>query len=76
MHTGFSLAYNAGTALGGTAPAITTALITRFKTDGAAAPAHLAPSIWLVALAGPAAAAALWLMRAAPQVRPAFGITS
>jgi len=64
--TGFSLAYNAGCALGGTAPAIVTAL--SIATTASVAVQRLIPAVWLLCLSVPAAAGALWLLKLAPSV--------
>jgi hypothetical protein len=64
---GFSLAYNAGTALGGSAPAIVSAISLALQ-DRAPLASRLAPAVWLCGLSVPAAGAALALLRLAPRV--------
>ncbi|GBF91029.1 hypothetical protein Rsub_03884 [Raphidocelis subcapitata] len=65
--TGFSLAYNGGTALGGSAPAIVSAIALALEQRAPLA-SRLAPAIWLCCLSVPAAGAALALLRLAPRV--------
>jgi hypothetical protein len=66
--TGFSLSYNVGCALGGSAPAIVTALQLATGKSAQTLASRLIPAVWLLALSVPAAGACLWLLRVAPLV--------